>query len=137
MLTAKAFKDLVICLSDVGDAQYNLLMERIASAELELRDTDRASDTHPDPFMEQVEEKSRLRDAAVRMRAAQNSVKASRYAAHECHVRLVDEMFLDIVRADADAIAEETINQRPSDSQEQLPCQCACTCSSRRCRADS
>lgn len=118
MLTAEAFKDLVLSLSDVGDAQYNLLMGRIANAELELRNSDEASSNHSESVMKQMEEKSRLRDAAARMQTAQNSVKASRYAAHECHVRLVDEMFSDIVQADADAVAKGAIEQRLSDSQE-------------------
>lgn len=81
MLTAAAFKDLVLCLSEVGDAQYNLLMERIASAEIELRDADVLSDNHPDSIMGQMAAKSRFRDAATRLQEAENAVRSSRYAA--------------------------------------------------------
>lgn len=117
MLTAAAFKDLVLCLSEVGDAQYNLLMERIASAEIELRDADVLSDNHPDSIMGQMAAKSRFRDAATRLQEAENAVRSSRYAAYECHVRIVDEMFSDITQTDANTVAKEHVKQRQSGNQ--------------------
>ena len=117
MLTAAAFKDLVLCLSEVGDAQYNLLMERIASAEIELRDADVLSDNHPDSIMGQMAAKSRFRDAATRLQEAENAVRSSRYAAYECHVRIVDEMFSDIAQTDANTVAKEHVKQRQSGNQ--------------------
>lgn len=117
MLTAAAFKDLVLCLSEVGDAQYNLLMERIASTEIELRDADALSGNHPDSIMGKMAAKSRFRDAATRLQEAENAVRSSRYAAYECHVRIVDEMFSNITQTDANTVAKEHVKPRQSGNQ--------------------
>lgn len=103
MLTAKAFKDLLISLSNVGESEYELLMTRLDTEVAKLQRGD-DSEGDDEPVMQQMARKVQARDAGLRLREAEGALKASRYEAYEFYVRLVDEMFSDM--ANTDIVAE-------------------------------
>ena len=105
MLTAKAFKDLLISLSNVGESEYELLMTRLDVEVAKLQQEDDA-ESGDEPVMRQMARKAQSRDAGLRLREAEGALKASRYEAYEFYVRLVDEMFSDMANTDITAKAK-------------------------------
>ena len=105
MLAARAFKDLLISLSNVGESEYELLMTRLDAevAKLQRGDDSKGGD---EPVMQQMARKAQARDAGLRLREAEDALKASRYEAYEFYVRLVDEMFSDMANTDIVAKAK-------------------------------
>lgn len=105
MLTARAFKELLISLSNVGESEYELLMTRLDAevAKLQRVDDSKGGD---EPIMQQMARKTQARDAGLRLREAEGALKASRYEAYEFYVRLVDEMFSDMANTDIVAKAK-------------------------------
>ena len=105
MLTTRAFKDLLISLSNVGESEYELLMKRLDAEVAKLQRGDDSKDGD-EPVMQQIARKAQARDAGLRLREAEGALKASRYEAYEFYVRLVDEMFSDMANTDIVAKAK-------------------------------
>ena len=105
MLTTRAFKDLLISLSNVGESEYELLMTRLDAEVAKLQRGDDSKDGD-EPVMQQIARKAQARDAGLRLREAEGVLKASRYEAYEFYVRLVDEMFSDMANTDIVAKAK-------------------------------
>lgn len=110
MITAKAFRDLLISLSNVGECEYELLMTRIDAEVTKLRKEIDAGDAD-NPVMQQMARESAMRDVAVRLREAESALKISRYEAYEFYVRLVDEMFSDMAGVDVAAKAKLVVKK--------------------------
>lgn len=105
MITSKAFKDLLISLSNVGESEYDLLMTRL-DAEVAKLQRGGDSEGSDEPVMQQMTRKAQVRDTGLRLREAEGALKASRYEAYEFYVRLVDEMFSDMANTDIVAKAK-------------------------------
>lgn len=111
MFTAKAFKDLLISLANVGEGEHELLMARIDAELTKLRQEDDSADNENE-IMQQMARKSQARDTDARRRSAEGALKASRFEAHEYYVRLVDEMFSDMANTDISAQAKRIAKQK-------------------------
>ena len=105
MLTARAFKDLLISLSNVGESEYELLITRLDAEVAKLQRGD-DSEGGDEPVMQQMARKAQAGDVELRLREAESALKASRYEAYEFYVRLVDEMFSDMANTDIVAKAK-------------------------------
>jgi len=109
MITSKAFKDLLISLSNVGESEYELLMTRLDVEVKRMQQVDDVGSVE-EQVMQQMARKAQERDAGLRLREAEGALKASRYEAYEFYVRLVDEMFSDMANTDITAKAKLIAN---------------------------